>query len=241
MKISYSGDAGPGIYLTYITCPTIGDGDCFFHATFTENGEDLDAISEKASIMRNDFCDAVQEGEYLEECKNLLYEHYLELSGIEQYEEIPENIAVKFKKNAVYIDDRNKIISFNLGVPEQFQDEHLYSQDDIKADISDDSIKTYVERFRTVGGEETYIPVRPDMSCSAEIIATRNNKRINIFTFNKIAGEIDLVKTVGNNGSIVNILIEGIHFVIIYNISENNNHYLQAMQIINNYNLWHAQ
>lgn len=186
--------------------------------------------------MRADFCDAIQEGEYLEDCKNLLYEHYLNLSSENQYGEIPYDIADQIKRNYTYGDARNKLISLGMDLPAQLKEEYLHSPEDIKDLITEDSIKIYMERFRVVRGEETYIPVRPDMQCPAELIATSNDKKVNIFTFNNNTKTLALMKNVGKeNDFIVNILVEGDHFIRLYNPAESDHHHSQAKQIMKNY------
>lgn len=221
-----------GLYASYVTCPTRGDGNCFFHAAFTEYGEDRATVVGKASIMRKDFCDSVQTGNYLDDCRPLLYEHYKTLYSDEHFDQIPQAILNMFHDNGLYDRTKNYLTSRAIPIPAALTLPH--EENAIRAAITDAEVKDYMEDLRTSTGDfKTFIPFRPDMRCPAQILAEKNNKKINIFTYNKQTRALSLVKTVGN-GSIVNILHAGNHYVRLYNSAESVPHKLSATQVVKN-------
>ncbi len=238
-KLRYKGvpDLAQGKYGEYLVCPTKADGDCFFHAVFTEDGEDADTIIGRAGVIRGQLCDAIQGGNYLGECKSLLYEEYLKEYVRGNRGDVPDNILQMFDLNNSYDALRPYLDAQGVDVQQP------HSEDDIRAAISEGKTKQYMETLRECGGAETYIPVRPGMMCPAAIIAERQGKKLNIFTvlintgLDKIARySLGFLKSVGpNDGSPpINLLIEGNHFVRLYNPAESDLHRLQAEQIIRN-------
>jgi hypothetical protein len=75
---------GPNSIWEFLTCPTVGDGNCFFHASFTEHGETTQVVQGKSVTLWKGFCDAVQQVQFLEDLRYLVYEHYL---GLLAYDE----------------------------------------------------------------------------------------------------------------------------------------------------------
>ena len=112
-----------------------------------------------------------------------------------------------------------------------------HTEEVIRDAVSDEDVKEYMEDLRTAtSNSKTFIPVRGNgMVCPAEILAQRNNKRINIFLYDKKAGTLKLLKSVGPiGGDIVNILHGGLHFVRLYNPGEHEDHMRSSMQIVKN-------
>ncbi|AIL12679.1 hypothetical protein IM40_02720 [Candidatus Paracaedimonas acanthamoebae] len=224
--------------------PTIGDGDCFFHAAFTEVGESEGAIKKKAAEMRSALCEVVKEGQYINELRHLVYEHYIDLLvNKPNHPDLPQAIKAIMIEKDEYTATYNGMQKFGLLTETTPNPEDRYSVDTIKSLISHDHIKSYMERFRTVGGDETYIPFRSGIICPAEILAILGERHINIFTFasetkDSESKELRLMKIAGTSGPVVNVLHIGDHFVrLSCNLNESDDT-KQAEQIENNYNSW---
>lgn len=231
-KLQYT-DGGRTI--EYYTCPTVGDGDCFFHAAFTDAGDNMQTVRDKAADLRRRLCDAVQEGQYLDTLRDLVYEHYLGLLAHDLASVIvPEDIKRQIREKDDYSSMYNSMQHFGITTEGVLTPEEKFSENSIKDLITPDNIKGYMEQFRTVGGSETYIPVRPHMICPAHILATLGNKTINIFTFNSSHQRLEHLKTVGTEGIKVDILLEGSHFLRIYDPSKDENYKHECEQIMKN-------
>lgn len=219
----------------FLVCPTIGDGDCFFHAAFTDAGNTAQDIQEKAARMRNELSDAVQRGEYLDDLKPLVYEHYMGLiANNSNHPEVPKTIKDTMNEKNEYILTYNGMQKFGFLTETTPNPEVKYPISSIHSFISHDHIKVYMERLRTVGGYETYIPFRPDMTSPADILAVLRGKQINIFTFNTTTNQLDFLKTAGKKGPVISILHTGNHFVRLYDPNDDNGT-IQCEQILKNY------
>jgi hypothetical protein len=225
-------DTDQGLYAEYLTCPTIGDGDCFFHAAFTEDGEDESTVCAKAATMRKGLCDAIQSGQYIDDCRPLLYEYYLELYT-QLAGGIPKTVRDMFVANAEYDEVRNYLIKKHIPIPAELTQPH--TEDDIKAAIIVEHIKQYMENLRVRGSYQTYISVRPGIRCPAQILAERAKKRIHIFTYNDTTRQLGLLKTVGpHEDKPISILLSGNHYIRLYNPDEEETSRNAAQQIVNN-------
>ena len=236
-KLQYTGavNAAQGIYGEYLICPTQADGDCFIHAAFTENGDTKAMMTKKAADIREDLCKEIQAGNYIDDCRKLLYEHYVGEHGNGNKSEVPENIRKMFEHNDHCENVRSSLHAMGVAFPDDLIIRH--PEGDMVAAISDDSVKIYMESLRECAGEDSFIPVRgDDVRCPGSIIAERKGKRINIFTYKRDVSSLHLVKSVGpaDGATPVNILIDGNHFVRLYNPGENVAHRLQSEQIIKN-------
>lgn len=232
-----------GLYGEYISCPTVGDGDCFFHAVFTQDSEDEETVTARAVTMRTAFCDVVPADEYLTGCRSLVYEEYLRRSTTSSVTTtIPEPMRTMFRENHEHAWVRNYVQSLlqaNEQLPTNLTLPSRHSEDDIKNAISAETAKDYMKRFSHNTGVDSYIPVRPRMLCPAQFIALQNNVRINIFTFNSGNGVLDLLKSVGvpgvnRNNPIYNILLDGIHYVALINPTESDARKNAVIQIMRN-------
>jgi len=243
-KFIFNGAVNPtiGIYGEYISCPTEGDGDCFIHATFTQDGENLAAVTARAKAMRTALCDVNPADGYLAGCRSLAYEEYLRRSTTSSATTIPEPMGSMFRENHKHASVCNYVqnllqpgeqLPVGLALP------HLHADTAIRGAILVPTVKDYMKRFRYNSGGDSYIPVRPAMVCPAEFIALQNNVRINIFTFNGQSGALDLLKSVGvpgagGNNPIYNILIGGIHYVALINPAESDARKNAVIQIMKN-------
>ncbi len=242
-KFHFNGDTNPelGLYGEYMSCPTVGDGDCFFHSIFTQDGENLETVTERAAAMRTVFCEAIQgEDGYINDCRNLVYEDYLEFSTSLRENIVPTLIRNMLRKNHQHEEARNyvqSILKQGDVLPPILTLPYYYDQNTIKAEITDTVVKSYMERFRKNANLDSYISIRPDMICPAELLARQNNVRVNVFIFNKDSGFIQLLKAIGEideTNLIYNILIDGMHYVALFNPSEGETREKSVKQIIKN-------
>jgi len=249
-KVAYRGETNSeeGLYSDYITCPTKGDGDCFFHAVFTAPEEETKSVQKQAANMREGLVEAIKAGKYSNDIKDLLYENYLNMYSQGGKGLIPASVCQKFDENSHFQRVRGCLLQYqstlqkhltqNLTatLDQEFSKEFLYSEEQIKAGISQAEINEYMERFQIAGGENSYIPVRKDMKCPAEIIALNNDKNINIFSFNESTKSLDLYKSIRSSkqGEITNILIEAGHFIRLLGRDDTQARILQSIQIIQN-------
>lgn len=243
-KFSFNGVVNPalGIYGEYISCPTVGDGNCFFHATFTQDGEDRDIVTDSATVMRTALCDVVPADGYLAGCRSIAYEEYLRRSTTSSVSTIPEPMRTMFRENHIHAEARNYVQSLLQAgehLPAGLALPHRHTDAAIRAAIPAGTAKDYMQRFRYNAGADAYIPVRPGMICPAEFLALQNNVRVNIFTFNSGAGVLNLLKSVGvpgagGNNPISNILIDGIHYVALINPAEPQARKNAVIQIMKN-------
>ncbi|MBS0186010.1 MAG: hypothetical protein JSS34_06705 [Proteobacteria bacterium] len=244
-KFTFNGLLNPaeGIFGEYISCPTEGDGNCFFHAASTQDGEDSETVAVRAAVMRSAFCDMIQGGAYLGECRNLLYEDYLSLLGTSHEKDIPGHVRALFQQDSEHVAARNYALSRGIAkehLSPYLSSEHLYDADTIKGAILDTDVKFYMERLRINNGEESYIPLRPDMTCPVELLARENNLNINVFALQKEEGKatgfLRLLKRAGNVQGVmpINILIEGVHYVALINSGEPEERKKAVLQIMRN-------
>lgn len=235
-----------GLFAEYLTCPTIGDGDCFFHAAVTEPGEAPEVVSARASTLREQFYNLIQTDDvYARRFAPLLYEHYSGLRGTPGSENIPSSIRTLFQEDDEYVAARRTLIELGVNpLPAQISSEQRHSVEHITNQISLDNIRTYMERFRVVGGPRTYIPFRKGTFCPAEALSLLGGKRVNIFTYNKNTHQLDIYKeatapaTIPNvdisNFPIINILHAGDHYIRLLNPAESGLHKSQSQQIMRN-------
>lgn len=230
-----------GLFTEYLTCPTIGDGDCFFHAAVTEPGEAPEVVSARASTLREQFYNRIETDDvYARRFAPLLYEHYRELRGIPGSENIPSSIRTLFQEDDEYVAARRTLIELGVEpLPAQISSPQRHSVEQITSQMSLDNIRTYMERFRVVGGPQTYIPFREEMFCPAEALALLHGKRVNIFTYNEDTHQLNICKRATAPGTIpspiINILHTPGHFTRLFNPTESDLHKNQSEQIMRNF------
>lgn len=242
-KIAFNGipNVAQGLFAEYLTCPTMGDGDCFFHAAVTEPGEALEVVSARASTLREQFYNRIQTDDvYARRFSPLLYEHYRGLWGTHQSENIPSSIRTLFQEDDEHVAVRSYLIEREVDpLPLQMLSEQRHSVEHITNQISLDNIRTYMERFRVVRGSQTYIPFREGTFCPAEALAFLGGKRVNIFTYNESTRQLNICKRAtapGTNPSpIINILHTGDHYIRLFNPAEGDFHKSQSEQIMRNF------
>lgn len=217
------------------TIPTIGDGDCFNHVAFTKLHDTPTTVVKKANIARADFCDAVQNGEYLEDLRPLVYENFLELLSLDEFDKnVPENIRKMINIKNKYSEMISSMQYFGLATEGLEAPEVKFPAKKIEEAIETADIKKNIERFRKASGQYSYISPRVDINCPANIIATRAKIRMNIFTFLPSTQTLHLYKTVGIEGvRPINLLLDGIHCVRLFDPKCNEEHD-DCNQIYNN-------
>lgn len=234
-------DDAQGLFAEYLTCPTIGDGDCFFHAAFTEPGDTPEAVSYRALNLRGRLCDAIKGNDAnARRFVSLLYEHYRGLWGTPGSEDIPSSIRTLFQEDDEYSTVRTYLTGLGVDpLPSQISFPQKHTVEHITNQISLGNIRTYMERFRVVGGPRTYIPFREGTFCPAEALAFLGGKRVNIFTYNEGSHQLNICKRATAPGAIsspiINILHAGDHYVRLFNPAEGDLHKSQSEQIMRNF------
>jgi uncharacterized protein (TIGR04141 family) len=227
---------GANQILEFLTCPTVGDGDCYFHLAFTEEGETAQDVRNKAALMRIALCNAVQNGQYLDDFRPLVYEHYMGLlANNSDHPGVPTPIKNMVMEKDDYSSMYNNMHRFGIRTDGILTPENKFPIVTIQTLITSDQIIDYMERFRKVGGYESYIPIRPDIIGPADRIAINGNRRINIFTLKSGTMQLNFMRTVGTTGPIINGLLIGNHFVRLYMASADENYTHQCEQIILNH------
>jgi hypothetical protein len=192
----------------FLFCPTVGDGDCFFHAAFTEDGDTLKTAKKKAGGMRLALWNNIQNDGVAESLKPFVAGQYWDIlhkaarrgTSLEKpLPGIPQVVQNAYKKK---------------GIKLEFKDiENLTTLIDVK---------DYMAQLQTVSDKlESFIPLdsNPDITVEpADLLAKRGNKQIRIFITNPHnAQELILLKTIGRKGDpIVNILQRGVHYTRLY-------------------------
>lgn len=247
-KIEFHGTPNPiqGLFDQYLTCPTIGDGNCFFHAILTEPGETSQEVSCRASGLREQFYHTIQEDDdYAKRFAPLLYEHYLGLWGSGEREDIPSAIRTLFQENDKYVEAQNTLKELGVDpLPPQISAPERHSTGYITDQISLDDIRAYMQRFCVLDGPSSYVSVRGGTLCPAEALAILGEKKVNIFTCDKDTGQLSLYKAMPtleqatkndiSKFPIINILHTGDHYVRLFNPSESKLHHDQCLQIMKN-------
>lgn len=206
---------GHGIQTVQII-PTVGDGDCLSHAAFTEGGETYQVVQKKAAGYRQNFCQLVNDGQFLEPLKALVYEDFIDILSVNPTNKVvPDEFKTLIREKDEYATMFELMRKFKVEATVPLQTpEARYPVETITEKIKPENVKQFVERFRKVGGVETYIPFRQaDTICPAEIFARLAGKQINIFTFNNQTKSLNFIKKVGTTGPTVNILHSGVHYV----------------------------
>ncbi len=215
----------------FYTIPTAGDGDCFFHAIFTQQNSDLERMKDISIEKRNNLIHTIlQNKEHLKSMKHLLLE---ECRGICSASEVSSKFLDFYKEKMNWV----------KWSPHRKQATHrLYNSfkenkdiDTLLKLIPDNDVKSYTEHLRVNTGNESYIPTRADMICPAQIVCSLDELNINIYTYNQSKEQLDLYKIIqsGEEKSIIHILLHNNHYTRLYDIN-NKNEYLVIKQIFDN-------
>ena len=197
-----------GITTHFLTCPTIGDGDCLVHAAFTQKGENANLVVRKAATMRKNLINAITNDTVANYFKLFVCGQYMYLlSEDENHKEVPGNIK-------------------NMFIQQGF----------IEADIiSPNDVREYIKRLEDVkNGPEAYIPLERGVEiCPAHWFAWQGRKQFRIFEFNEKTGKLDWIKDCGNpNDLIINILYKDNHYTRFFAYDDEKN---ECNQIFQNY------
>jgi hypothetical protein len=244
----------PGLFDKYVVGPTIGKGECFFHAGFTEFGQTKDAVEAKATKIRSALPTVVRsKPEYIdlmraevlaelktspnkykekgkEQYKDLLAKieentrHEIAREYVRMYlaEELSQGLFKKPHKELLE-DEKNSIQDEVLvRIPVYLKNRQLYTDDEIKAGISDAIVEQYVSRYSVNTGDAScYVefPVGRNIATSiANIIASSNDVFIHCFMFDKEKKVLSYVSSIGvpTSVTIVSILYFHQHFWTLY-------------------------
>lgn len=191
----------------FLTCLTIGDGDCFTHAAFTEKAENAEQVVEKSSKMRKKLIEDIQNDSIADTLKYFVYGQYVYLlSEDSKHAEVPEQLQNLFS---------------------------IYEELDV-SQISADDVRTYMKRLEIVNGPESYIPLERETEiCPAHLLAIQGKKQIRFFELNQTTNKLELIKIVGDKKDpIINILYAGNHYIRLFSHMDEID---QCNQIFQNY------
>lgn len=215
----------------YVTCPTIGDGDCFFHAILTEAEEGKDAVTAHAATIRDALSYTVLANEaYKLAVKKELLDRFKSKESIK-----PIHIKRIFDANDAYYQLRSLGDIFPPDSPLKTAQGDLtadpvppYADEDLLLAITDVDIKTYLADYcsSNVSLSKAYIPVRFDedhngSNCLGDVIANYLNMKVYIFRYSSSTRHMDYLGTIGNPDStnIRYVLQHGDHYWALYHES----------------------
>ncbi|MDP3936143.1 MAG: TIGR04141 family sporadically distributed protein [Alphaproteobacteria bacterium] len=227
------GEAGKpdGLQDTYVTCPTIGDGNCFFHAILTEPGEDKDTVTVRAAIIRDALPDTVLGNE---EYKLAVKRELLARCGslyLLDPEKVPETIRQKLIANDTYVKFRQSILTMHFAAGTTFDaiqqnPREPFDEASILEDINEDMISGYLEDYKSanVGLSKAYIEIptfRDDMACLGYVIAKDERVKVHIFLYNQTSGTLEYKGIIGDpDGTTIRYVLQyGIHYWALYHDS----------------------
>ena len=230
----------PGIYEWYVVGSAIPDGNCFFHATLTQNGQDEIVVRQNASHIRTSIVAEIIRNEDDQRLIRLeMLGFYREMFFKQELALIPEIIQNMLYDNDEYTIARNNYLRINEDInqlPIRYRNNVRHSDDYILNAIVLEHIQTYLEKYLNDQNDEYYIEVpvvRDTHAGISEIIARKNNIVVNYFTLNQERGALNYAGTLGNNGTTIhNLLIHGRHFYPLYNDAEGidkKDHFVQSL------------
>jgi len=184
---------GDKLYLV----PTLGDGNCFFHSVLTRPGQNRRQVIEESIELRRRFADEIRRKDSLTEYTAMVAAHFLFIYMTELEKEVPD-----------YSELPRNILDFFNSRPR----DSLYDLEPLYAAITQDNIRSYLLTFERNG---VYIATTHDMGFSpADAIALLMKRRINIFWITR--GRLQFHKMAGNEGPIINVLLDGLHYSRLY-------------------------
>lgn len=245
-----------GLYDQYYLSPVLGDGDCFYHAAFTEDGQDAGAMKKFAKedraklpqlVMSQKQFKAIMRREILADYKTNIekYQMLNELDALSEMLKKNQDLEVQRDRATLILGDRlsRKKYGKNLKelsnedqktiqevvmeqLPESLKGSVLYPDAELLKAIPEKIIATYVDRYKTNNGPDSYIEV-PDSKehrCSiGDVIAESHDKLIHCFLYDPKKGRLDYHTSIGNKHSknVGSILHDGLnHYWALYNPAE---------------------
>ncbi|MBP9691915.1 MAG: hypothetical protein KBD90_01120, partial [Alphaproteobacteria bacterium] len=184
--------------------PTIGDGNCFFHAVFTKDGHNAEAMTNWANQIRANLPEIVKNNPF-----------YIEI--------MRKELLVEYKQKVI-----NDEVIGNFPLYQLIQaeiEQNIPMPDDMLLEyISNEEVLKYLERYIINSGFDSYIeiPVGRDMEASiANVIADYLKICINCFQYDS-RGYLVYVGSVGpkNAPQKVSILLDGLHYTTLDHSNE---------------------
>ncbi len=234
----------PGIYEWYMVGSAIPDGDCFFHAIFTQDGEIGNVVSQRASQIRTRVAEETSREEDSQRTMSLeMLGYYREMMYRERIDLVPENIKIMLEENDDYSILRNSRLERVNGdveqLPERFRNTVQYDDNVISGAIRLQDIQQYMAKYLNPENDEYYIEVPVGRNFPAgisELIARKNNITVNYFVLNRERAALNYAGTLAKgNPTIYNLLIDGRHFYPLYNGQEGEVKKSRFIQSLNNF------
>jgi len=234
----------PGIYEWYMVGSAIPDGDCFFHAIFTQDGEIGTVVKQNASQIRTRVVEETQREEDSQRTIRLeMLGYYREMIYRGRNDLVPENIRMMLEENDDYAILRNSRLEKVNGnveqLPERFRNIVQHDDTTISDAINLQSIQQYMAKYLNPENDEYYIEVPVGRNYPAgisELIARKNNITVNYFVLNRERAALNYAGTLAEgNPTIYNLLIDGRHFYPLYNGQEGEGKKGRFIQSLNNY------
>lgn len=233
----------PGVYSWYLVGSAIPDGDCFFHAIFTRNGQVENLIKQEALRIRQAAVDSTRTDLIFQGLmRTEILGYYRDMFLKQKYNLVPEPIRKMLDENDEYAILRNTFLERANGdlnqLPPKYRNTVKHTDNDILNVVNLNDIPTYMNKYLDQQNDEYYIEVpvgRNTHSGISEIIARTNNITVNYFLLNQDRGALNYAGTVGNGAVIHNVLINGRHFYPLYNDAEGSNKQSEFIQSLNNF------
>ena len=243
LRVFYpQGTASNGITLfeTYILGPIIGNGNCFFHAAFTEAGQDKAIMENRIAQMREDLPGVVMgnpnyifriKGEILAEYKASRHhaaERLKKMLKQNDRRESLRNESINFLKEKYILEHPGAAYNDYDPVPEDLPDflrTVPYSDDVLLNEISEQEVTSYMQRYVRNHGKESYITIpagHGETSAVGTIIAEQQDVLIHCFMLNRRQGMLTYKGPIGppNAQKAVSILYLAEHYWALYNAGE---------------------
>lgn len=233
----------PGIYEWYMVGSAIPDGDCFFHAIFTQDGEIGNVVSQRASQIRTRVVEETSREEDSQRTMRLeILGYYREMIYRGRTDLVSDNIKKMLEKNDYHSIIRNSLLEKENGdvekLPEKFRNSVKYDDNVISGAISLHDIQQYMVKYLNPENDEYYIEVpvgRDSPAGISELIARKNNITVNYFVLNQERASLNYTGTLAKgNPTIYNLLVYGNHFYPLYNVIEGKAKKSRFIQSLNN-------
>ncbi len=250
-----TGSNGVTLFNNYILSPTLEDGNCFFHACLTEEGMTRAIMGQRTSQIRGGLVEAVMGNpEYQMRMRREILAEY----KAPPYRSVPERIRRMLKQNDRRERLRVETIDFlrdkymlehpgepyNENDPSQVLPAYLltipYSEEHLLAAISDEEVRSYMDRYTQNRGRDSYITIpggHGETAAIGAIIAEQQGILVHCFMFNRDRKVLTYKGAIGNPAAekIVNILYHSNHYWALYNVGESELRRRGVRQVARNY------
>jgi hypothetical protein len=230
----------PGIYEWYMVGSAIPDGDCFFHAIFTQDGEIGTLVKQNASQIRTRVVEETQREEDSQRTIRLeMLGYYRDMMSQKKFDLVPQNIKTMLRQNDHHVIFRNALLERQEELDEEYINPVRHDDNSILEAISLENIQPYMAKYLNPENDEYYIEVPVGRNYPAgisELIARKNNITVNYFVLNRERAALNYAGTLAEgNPAIYNLLIDGRHFYPLYNGQEGEGKKGRFIQSLNNF------